>query len=201
MEVAFSAYDNEVTRIVLPVQKTHWAEQTLEALFENSAGGFTSFSGVGGWHGEREDIVIYDVPGLPWQAVQRAAEIILLSGETDVYIQVGNRAYWFNQAILRQLEILLRLDGRQLAKPLTSPSPMTMACQKRSANLLNLSPQVETEPLLDEPNSFVEPANLERELERVSETSPKLGKVADPAPTSSIYDRSEAYRFGPSKRR
>lgn len=78
---------------------------TLRALFINSAGGCTETEGKGWWaafEGGKyvsEPVTIFDIAGLPWVAVRRAAEIVLAAGQTDVYVETGSgNVVWFNQA-------------------------------------------------------------------------------------------------------
>lgn len=135
MEVAFSQYDTEVTRFTVPLVREH-ALKTLRELFNNSAGSYTEFAGNGSWRGEVAPIAIFDVAGLPWQAVQRAAEIILLSGEIDVYVQIGPRAYWFNQAgdpSVNSRHLVETGTTGKLAAPVANPeyqAPLSSGCRK-----------------------------------------------------------------------
>lgn len=103
-EFAYPSQEEGRTRIVVPIAVSNTILDVLRQLFINSAGGCTESDAIGWWHnyeGGRyasEPVKCFDVAGLPVVSLQRAADIILHAGQTDVYVELASgQCAWFTR--------------------------------------------------------------------------------------------------------
>lgn len=105
MPSKFTLYDRGESRIVIPLNQNAADHDTivkLDGLMKNrDTGGYCKTYIYGGWREDDHETpcIAYDVAGLSFDTLRQCAEIVLASGETDVYVRLPDgESGWFNAA-------------------------------------------------------------------------------------------------------